>query len=285
MYGLSETGTSATFAGPDEASRRIGTVGLPVNCAVRVVDDQGTEVPRGETGELLIAGEQLMRGYHGAPEATADVLLDGWFRTGDLARQEPEGHLVIVGRRRNLIIVGGRNVSPEEVAAVITRHETVADAVVVGRPDPVWGEQIVALVTTAGAAPSGDALTEWCRERLSEHKLPRAWIFLDALPRTASGKVRLEEARRIALERQRSAEAEDLELADQIIAIAARVLRVRPEHLDAGSAPGDTPGWDSLAHMELVVEVEAALGIELTALEIMAIEDLGSLERICRARL
>jgi fatty-acyl-CoA synthase len=202
-FGMTETCGSALLTAPltDTAEVRRTTVGRPLaGTAVRVVDLDGAPVARGERGELLLRGARLTRGYHDDPAATAAAIdPEGWLHTGDLAAMTADGRLRIVGRLKDMIKTGGENVSPEEVEDVVTGHPAVARAAVVGAPDPRWGELVVGFVVPApGAVIDTEALTAYCRDRLTPFKVPRRWYLLDELPLTASSKVQRAELRRRA---------------------------------------------------------------------------------------
>ncbi len=168
-----------------------GCTGRPVpNVEVRIVDDAGHALGPDEEGELWIRTPAVMDGYLGAPEETEAVLGDGWFRTGDLARLTPDGHVSIVGRKRERILRGGYSIFPVEVETVLLAHPAVAEAAVVGVPHPDLGEEVAAFVALrAGGSIADDELIAWCRERLAGFKYPRRVTVLPALPRSATGKV------------------------------------------------------------------------------------------------
>ncbi len=191
-YGLSET-SPATHANPLEGARKTGSVGLPLpNTDERIVDlESGTRVLSvGEVGELCVRGPQVMLGYYHQPEETAAVLRDGWFRTGDVARLDADGFAYIVDRKKDMINVGGLKVYPREVEEVLFRHPAVADAAVVGTPDPEHGEVVKAFVVRrAGATVSAEELIAFVREHLAHFKAPRSVEFRDALPRSGVQKV------------------------------------------------------------------------------------------------
>ena len=167
---------------PDSIGRAVPGVEL------RVVGDDGGALGVGETGELWIRTPAAMDGYWGAPEETAAVLADGWFRTGDLATISPEGFVTIAGRKKELILRGGYSIVPAEVEAVLLGHPAVAEAAVVGRPHPDLGEEVAAFVALRAAAEPAD-LIAYCRERLASYKYPRSVTVLPALPRSSTGKV------------------------------------------------------------------------------------------------
>jgi len=189
-YGPTECSPALTV-NPPSGKRKVGSVGLPLpGVEIRVVDEGGRPVGTGEVGEVTAKGPNVMLGYLNRPAETAAVLRDGWFYTGDLGRLDEEGYLTIVDRKKDMLIVGGLNVYPREVEAVLEAHPAVAEAAVIGVPDPVKGEEPLAFVALrAGQAASGQDLLRSLRARLAAFKVPKRIIFLEALPRNATGKV------------------------------------------------------------------------------------------------
>ncbi|HEY8473742.1 MAG TPA: AMP-binding protein [Natronosporangium sp.] len=192
-YGLTEAGPGGTYLPAEHALSKLGALGLrPAgqHTRLRVVDEQLRDVPHGTPGELLISGPAVMAGYYRDPEATAEVLRDGWLRTGDIVRRDADGFLYYLDRRKDLIIRGGYNVSSIQVEEVLRQHPQVADAAVVGVPDPVLGEEIAAFVVpVAGARPAATALIDHCAARLADYQVPRRVLLTDELPRNTAGKV------------------------------------------------------------------------------------------------
>ncbi len=157
---------------------------------VQAVDDQGRPVKSGEVGELVVQAESLMTGYWRRPEATAQTLVDGWLKTGDLAWQDDGGRFYIVDRKKDMIVSGGENVYPAEVENVISSHPGVLDVAVIGVPDDRWGEAVKALIVRRPDAPlEADAIIAACRGKLGGFKLPKSVEFVESLPRNASGKL------------------------------------------------------------------------------------------------
>jgi acyl-CoA synthetase (AMP-forming)/AMP-acid ligase II len=163
---------------------------------VRVVDETGADAAPGAPGEILIKGDQVLSGYWRNPEATAASFTDGWFHSGDVGRWDPEGYLYIVDRKKDMILTGGENVYPREVEEVLYRHPAVVEAAVIGAPDPKWGEKVVAVISArAGQPVTGAELVDFCRGEIAGYKRPRHVVFVDALPKNASGKVLKRELR------------------------------------------------------------------------------------------
>ncbi|MEU6086542.1 long-chain fatty acid--CoA ligase [Streptomyces sp. NPDC047085] len=199
-YGLSETSPTATVNQPVFGTRA-GTIGHPlwgvdVEIARAEVEGRIELLPAGELGEVVICGHNVFSGYLGRPEATAEALVDGWFRTGDLGTKDEEGFLRIVDRKKDVIIRGGYNVYPREVEEVLVRHPGIAQVAVIGLPDELHGEEVCAVVVPAqGTPPDATAITDWSKEHLGRHKYPRRVEFTDALPLGPSMKVLKRELR------------------------------------------------------------------------------------------
>jgi fatty-acyl-CoA synthase len=198
FYGATETGL-VTLASPRDLRAAPWTIGPPVpGVSVRILDDAGNEVPRGEVGELFAKSETLVDGYHDDDKATRDSMKEGYFSVGDLARQDAEGRIFLAGRKRDMIISGGVNVYPAEVEAVLESHPDVAEAAVIGAPDEELGEKVMAFVVAkpgVGAAELEARLGSHCRTELAGPKRPRVFRFVEALPRNPTGKVLKRELR------------------------------------------------------------------------------------------
>ena len=189
-YGLTEA-APVVSAHRLSGERRLGSVGQPVpGVEVRIVDDDDRPLPTGEVGEVCVRGDNVMVGYYRMPEETAGVLRGGWLHTGDMGRLDAEGFLYIVERKKDLIIRGGFNIYPREVEDVLYAHPAVAEAAVVGRPDPVMGEAVTAFVVLRpGAEATAEGLIGFCQERLARFKCPTEVRFVPSLPKSPVGKV------------------------------------------------------------------------------------------------
>jgi long-chain acyl-CoA synthetase len=190
-YGLSETSPVASFSAFGEAARP-GSIGVPIpGVEMKLIDKDWNEVtdPEG-VGEIAIKGHNVMKGYYDRPDATAEAIHDGWFRTGDLARKDSDGWYYIVDRAKDMIIRGGFNVYPREIEEVLLTHPAVSLVAVVGVPDPSHGEEVKAFVIKApGESVTEEELVAWARENMAAYKYPRIIEFRDTLPMTATGKI------------------------------------------------------------------------------------------------
>ncbi len=204
-YGLTECASQVATATPEQVRAKPGSVGKPLSdtsvsagTTVRIVDDEGYDLPPGEYGEIVVSGDTVMKGYLGQAET------GGTFRTGDIGYLDADGDLWIVQRRSDLIVSGGENVYPSEVEAVLRGHPAVADVCVVGVPDAEWGQRVAAMVALRdGEMLSEDDLIAFSRERLAGYKQPRRIVFVDALPQTASGKVQRAKVKELLTQRRK----------------------------------------------------------------------------------
>jgi len=189
-YGLSETSPVASSTHPDR-ERKPGSIGTPIEgVEMRVVDEDGNEVPQGEVGEIAIRGHNVMKGYWQRPEATAEAIRGGWFHSGDMARVDEDGCFFIVDRKKDMIIRGGYNVYPREVEEVLYEHPKVREAAVLGVPHDEWGEEIgAAVVLHEGEQVAPEELSAYVKERIAAYKYPRLVWFLDDLPKGPTGKI------------------------------------------------------------------------------------------------
>ncbi|WP_297695228.1 long-chain fatty acid--CoA ligase [Phenylobacterium sp.] len=202
-FGMTELSGNVMFLSPADHDRAadqgldiLRSVGRQMPLArVRVVDDEGRDAPADTPGEIVVKGDQVLMGYWRNPEATrSSFFAGGWFRSGDVGRWDADGYLYIVDRKKDMILTGGENVYPREVEEVLYQHPAVVEAAVIGAPDPKWGEKVVAVVCLRTEA-SADELIAFCRERIASYKKPRHVVFIEALPRNASGKVLKRELR------------------------------------------------------------------------------------------
>lgn len=190
-FGMTETSPTIFMLSKEDAARKIGSIGKPVLFSeYQLVDNEGKKVRSGAVGELVVRGPNVMKEYWNRPEATKQTIQDGWLFTGDLAREDDEGFLYIVGRKKEMLISGGENVYPLEIEQVINQLTGVSEVAVVGVQDKMWGEVPAAFVVkNEGAALSQEEIIEHCSHLLAKYKVPKIVEFLDELPKNATGKI------------------------------------------------------------------------------------------------
>jgi fatty-acyl-CoA synthase len=190
-YGLTETVSGDTFLDRASTVTKLGSVGRACQyLELDIWDEDGAPVPAGERGEVVLRGPKVFKGYWRDADATAAAFKGGWFHTGDIGVQDDDGYVYIVDRLKDMIVSGGENIASSEVERVLYEHDAVVETAVVGRPDERWGEVPVAFVVlSADATATPEELIEHCQGRLAKFKVPKAVVFIDALPRNPSGKV------------------------------------------------------------------------------------------------
>lgn len=201
-YGLTEASPMVSF-NSTARERKAGSIGLPLpGVDLKIVDEDDREVRPGQVGEIIVQGPNVMKGYLNRPEATREVLRDGWLRTGDLARLDESGFGFIVTRKKNVIVKSGFSVYPVEVENIIAAHPDIREAVVIGLPDPVQGEEIHACaVARNGEPPAESEIIEYVRERLALYKCPRSVLLVPSLPKGPTGRVLRDKVRQMLAER------------------------------------------------------------------------------------
>lgn len=199
-YGQTEAPGSIAYLTPAEhfnqdgsiaSDERLASVGRP-NPLVRVeiMGEQNQILAQGETGEICVRGDLVMKGYYNAPDKTSETIIDGWLHTGDIGHLDADGYLHITDRKKDMIISGGFNVYPSEIEQVLWAHPAVQDCAVIGVPDAKWGEAVKAVVElNAGHEVSGEELIALCKDKLGSVKTPKSVEFVQALPRSPAGKV------------------------------------------------------------------------------------------------
>jgi long-chain acyl-CoA synthetase len=189
-YGLSETSPVASFNHPDR-ERKVGSIGTPIDgVEMKVVDEDGNDLPTGEVGEIVIKGHNVMKGYWNRPDATEESIKDGWFHTGDMAQVDDDGYFFIVDRKKDMIIRGGYNVYPREIEEVLYEHPAVREVAVVGVPHDELGEEVGAVVALKeGESADEDELRSYAKEQVAAYKYPRQIWFVDELPKGPTGKI------------------------------------------------------------------------------------------------
>lgn len=287
-YGLTETVSEALYCGPTTETRKIGTIGRPIDCEALVVDDKFAPVRTGETGELVIKGDNVMKGYFANHEANEAIFRDGWLLTGDLATMDEEGYFRIVGRIKNVIIRAGVNVYPEDVTNSVMQLPEVIDAVTIGVADYLMGEKVITCVTTSEYSPDlPGRVIEHCRQFLAREKVPDSIRIVDELPRGPAGKVILQELRTLIendVNDDESAPGRELPIDAQVIQIAAGALDLPAEQLNLTASSETVKSWDSLSHLKMIMAFEQNFSIAMTPGEVMRIRSLADAAQIVREK-
>jgi long-chain acyl-CoA synthetase len=188
-YGLSESTCRSTFNPPDQR-RRAGSCGLPIGNEMKVVDDDDDEVADGELGEIVLRGENILKGYFKNPEATERAFRGGWFHTGDVGYRDQDGFFFIVDRKTDMIIRGGENIYPREIDEVLYQHHAVAAAATIGVPDKLYGEEVAAfIVLKDGAHATEEELVGHCKSALADYKCPKTIRIVTGIPKGPTGKL------------------------------------------------------------------------------------------------
>jgi long-chain acyl-CoA synthetase len=196
-YGLSESTCRSSFNPPNER-RRPGSCGIPIGNEMRVFDEEDREVADGELGEIVLRGENILKGYYKNEEATARAFRGGWFHTGDIGYRDADGFFYIVDRKSDMIIRGGENIYPREIDEVLYQHPAVASAAVIGVPDKLYGEEVAAFIVLKDEMEAKeDEMLEFCRERLADFKCPKSVRFVKEIPKGPTGKLLKRELARL----------------------------------------------------------------------------------------
>jgi len=280
VYGLTESVVGGLFTELGN-SNHIGTVGKPIDCQAKIVNDLNQEVSDGEVGEVLLYGSNIMKGYYENPEATENIIKDGWLYTGDLATRE-EGIYKIVGRKKDIILTGGFTVYPEEIIELLNAHNEIVEATAFGLENGIWGEEIViAIVKKRVLSLSEIDILEYCREHLESYKIPKKVIFLDSLPKSRSGKVITSQIKEHYFN-NRDEKSEDIN--KKIFEIASTHFLIPLEQIDINANPDTISSWDSLGHLEFISLLEDAFSINFTISEMLQIENIKDIIRIIKKK-
>ncbi len=279
VYGLTETVNGSLYAIPGDDSHRIGTVGVPVDCEIKMLDERGNEA---DAGELWLKGPHLMAAYYGNPGETDQVLHDGWLKTGDLAARLPSGHICITGRKKRMINSGGFRIHPEEIEEVLGRLP-IHESIVIGCDDAVMVEKMVAFIEVNTGAFTENDVFRFLREELEPEKVPANVVFMDQFPRNAGGKVDIPKLKALWQDSKITA-GNDLSNDDQLLRIAADTFKVDLREISMTSTQGGVGGWDSLNHFVLITNLEEAFGVRFDTKEIMSMTSLAAIRSIIQSK-
>lgn len=278
IYGLTETVNGSIFCGPDPKSFKIGTIGKPIDCTIKIINEEGQVIETNEKGELLIKGSHIMNGYFNSPTATAEVLIDGWLHTGDIAQQDEDGFIKIVGRKKSMINSGGFRIQPEEIEEIILKTNEVDECKVIGLADPILTEKIVACIKLKNNRQLDELnLYKFLRENLEQEKVPQEIYFLDELPKGISGKIQIDQLKNILLEKYKKPIEKGEASIETIIQTAATIFRIDSKDINELSTSSSLSGWDSLNNLIFITELEELFNIQFSTSEIMAMNSIRSI--------
>lgn len=285
QYGLTETVASALYAGPHPDAGARDSVGRPIDCEIRIVAVDGEQ----DGGELQIRGSNIFAGYwQDEDRSRAAFTADGWFRTGDLARQDGAGNVHIIGRIKTIMKSGGLLIRPEEVDEGLQRHPAVISSITLAMPDEVFGEIAVSVVEVAQAQMDELALVTHARTVLEPLKVPKRIFTVDRIPRGDAGKPSLDKVREMVTSRLTArgpghGETDTVELA--VLETAAQVFRVDPESLTLRSTPATVPGWDSFQQLAFQLALERRFAIRMPISRAASIRSLAAAVEAVKAAL
>ncbi len=286
IYGLTETVNGSIFCGPSKETFKIGTIGKPADCEMKIINEDGKEVYKGEKGELLLKGDHIMVGYFNNPVATENVLIDGWLHSGDLASEDEDGFIKIVGRKKSMIKTGGFRVQPEEVEETMLQVREVDECKVFGLFDSILQEKVVACVKVKENTSLTDlTLYKFLRESLEPEKVPHEIHFIDQFPRGISGKVQVEELKKVISQKQIVSVAQNEGVRDTVIKNAADVFRVAFHDLNETSSTRNVPGWDSLNHLALINRLELVFKIKFSTSDTMVMNTISAIQNVVHKKL
>lgn len=278
IYGLTETVNGSIFCGPRLDSHKIGTIGKAVDCTIKIINEEGLEVGKNEKGELLIKGDHVMVGYFNNSKATDEVLIDGWLYTGDIAQQDEEGFLKIVGRKKSMINSGGFRIQPEEIEEIILKINEIETCKVIGIYDAVLTEKMIACIKPKNTEIQDElALYKYLRENLEPEKIPHQIYFVEDFPRGISGKIQVEKLKEIITEKSRNPSKKGAATLETIIQTAAHVFKINKDDIDEFSTSSTLSGWDSLNNLIFITELEDLFNIQFSTSEIMTINSIRTI--------
>ena len=279
VYGLTETVAGSLFTDPNKD--QAGYIGFPVDCEVKIVDEEGMKLEDEMIGELLLKGPHIMNGYFNDTIETDNVLKKDWFYTGDLAKKTAHGYM-IVGRKKSAIISGGFTIYPEEISELLNTHPYVLESTTFGRENAQWGEEIIsAVLLNNNSKTSEKELIEYARQNLENYKVPRFIYILDSLPKGRSGKVQIE-----ALKGMLSThKAKTTSIEETIFQIAAESFMEPMEAISITSSSETLMGWDSMGHLDFIMLLEEKFSITLKTVDVLKIDTIEDAIMIVKSKI
>ena len=286
IYGLTETVTGSVYCGPSADTFKIGTVGKPADCSIKIINEEGQEVKKGEKGELLLKGDHVMVGYFNNPEATNKVLIDGWLYSGDIAREDEGGFIKIVGRKKSMINSGGFRVQPEEIEELLLKLNEVDECKVIGLTDPILTEKMIACIKPKDNVVVDElVIYKFLRENLEPEKVPQDTFVIDSFPRGISGKIQIEELKKIVIKKHAAPIAKSEGVLETIVKNAATIFKVKHTDITEMSSTRTVSGWDSLNHLALITRLEQVFDIKFSTSDAMVMTSIRAIRNVIQKKL
>ena len=288
VYGLTETVAGSLFSGLSEGKRKIGSVGLPIDCMAKITNEQEEEIDPENTGQLWLKGDHIFAGYLNDIEATNAVLKDGWLNTGDIATKDQNGFYSITGRLKNTINTGGVNIYPEQITEVINTHPDILESVCFGVKDDFFGEKIVSALVfkTPNITHDTHELIQFLRPKLHHHQIPKEFHFLNELPKGLSGKVQLNQIKSIVEKLNKSQTSTDkTDYKTAILSSASKAFGIGIDQINMEDNSTSVDGWDSMGHLIYITALEEHFNIQFSTSEIMRMNSFKTTNLILKQKL
>jgi acyl-CoA synthetase (AMP-forming)/AMP-acid ligase II/acyl carrier protein len=287
VYGLTETVAGSLFCGVNELPRKIGTVGIPVDCEAKIIKEDGEIAQANETGVLWLKGAHIFKGYLNNPIDTQNVLVNGWLNTGDIAVKDEDGFFYITGREKNTINTGGINIYPEQVTEMINTHPKVVESICLGLPDENFQERLVgAIVVKANESLDKNELIIFLRPLLEQSQLPKNYYFFPDLPKGLSGKIQVNAVKELILSKENDGTGAVASTSKTtIMEAAAEAFGIDVSKVKMSDTSHTLEGWDSMAHLVFITILEDRLKVRFSTAEMMNMNMLTSVERIINEKL
>jgi len=284
-YGLTETVAGGLFAGPENDTHIIGSIGKPVDCEAKIMNEENIEQPAGHPGEIWLRGSLIMSGYYNSPEETNEIFFDNWLRTGDIGYIGNDGCFRITGRKKLVIISGGVNISPEEVTEIINKHPDIQESVAFGMEESTWGEVVAcAIVRKKRTVLTKEELIAHCRLHLEERKIPVKVFFMEEFPYGRSGKADIRAIKeKVSLPSDEHIASTDKR--SDFLQLVSNSFQLPIHDIHFNMIADETPEWDSISHLILISELEKHFAIEFSPLEIMNIKVLSEMFSIVERKI
>ena len=282
VYGLTETVAGSLFCTVAPFKRKTGTIGIPIDCDVKLIDENNKIVKTGEEGYLWLKGPHIFTGYFNNTQATTEILQDGWLNTGDIASIDKDGFYTITGRVKNTINSGGINIYPEQVTEMVNTHPKILENICLGVPDETFGEKLVCALSVKHTETIEKLdVIEFLRPLLEQNQIPKEFYFFNDLPKGLSGKIQNKSVLNL-IKSQVNTEAteNDTSYQDIIKSAASKVFSIDLAHITMNDNSNTLEGWDSMGHLFFITHLEEHFGIQFSPSEMMTMNSLKVTEKI-----